>query len=500
MNPKTDLTQGPITQKLVMFALPIIAGNIVMQLYNVADSIIVGQFVGSDALASVTLSFPIMFLFNSLFMGLAMGANIVISQYRGAGNFKALERAVNTTYTLCFLVGGAISVLGLFLSRPLLHLLGTPDNILDDAAIYLMIVFLGTVGNISFNLSNGLTRGMGDSRWPLYSLIISSGLNIALDLLFVIVFGWGVAGVAIATCISHFAAGLILLSRFIKGKYGFHLTFKGMRNIDKKIIALIFRLGIPTSVQNGAMSLGMVIIQSLANNFGSNYIAASGILMRVDGFVIMPLMGLGMAITTFVGQNIGAGNVERAKKGTFTAILLICGIAVFFGFTLYNFGIYLMRAFTGNEAVLEMGFNGLRFIAFFYVFMGINQCVGGAIRGAGEANVPAIVAILGNLIRIPIAYMLAVRPLFNAAENAVASGYYATIELARAAGVGMEYYMGLFHSMGFSMTFGALLIMLYFLFGKWQTKGITNKAKQMQPGEIRSEESSEENPGESALI
>ena len=475
MSGKTDLTQGPIAKKLILFALPIVTGNIIMQLYNVADSIIVGQFVGSDALAAVALSFPIMMLFNSIFIGLSMGANILISQYRGAQNFEALERGVNTTYTLCLILGGVITVLGLILTRPLLILLGTPANILDDSTLYLTIVFIGTIGNISFNLSNGLTRGLGDSRWPLYALTISSVMNILLDLLFVIVFGWGVAGVAAATTISHIAAGLILMMRFVRGKYGFHLSISGMRNIDKTAVRLIFKLGIPTSVQNGAMSLGMVIIQSLANNFGSNFIAASGIIMRVDGFVIMPLLGLGMAITTFVGQNIGAGNVERAKKGTYTAMLIVGGIAVVFGFTLYNFGIYLMRAFTGNQLVLEMGLNGIRFIAFLYGFMGINQCVGGAIRGAGDANVPAATTIMGNLIRIPIAYLLAVRPMYKDIDNAVSAGLFATRELAKAAGIGLEHYMGIFYSMGFSMIIGASLIMLYFFFGKWQTKGLATR-------------------------
>ncbi|MCL2093970.1 MAG: MATE family efflux transporter [Treponema sp.] len=475
MSPRTDLTKGPITQKLIGFALPIIAGNIIMQLYNVADSIIVGNFVGSDALAAVAVSFPIMMLFNALFMGLSMGANILISQYRGAGDHEATERAINTTFTLCLVIGFCVSMTGLVASRPLLHLLGTPDNILNDSAMYLMIVFIGTTGNVFFALGNGLLRGLGDARWPLYSLIISSVLNILLDLLFVIVFGWGVPGVAIATMLSHFVSGMILLSRFITGKYGFRLTLTGMRNVDKAIIKIIFRLGIPTSIQNGAMSLGMVIIQSLANNFGSNYIAAQGIIQRVDGFVMMPFMGLGMAVTTFVGQNIGAGDIERAKRGAHISLLIVSGLSLLMGVVMYNFGFYLMRAFTDNVPVLEMGYNGIRFIAFFYICMGINATAGGAIRGAGEANYPAVVAILGSLIRIPLAYFMAVLPLLHSVEEAVSAGLYATAELARAAGAGLEHYMGLFHAMGISMAFGGALIMIYFISGKWQNKGLVQR-------------------------
>ena len=478
---RTDLTQGPIAKKLILFALPILAGNIITQLYNVVDSIVVGQFVGSDALAAVSLSFPIMMLFNVLIIGLAMGANILIAQYRGARDFEALGRAVNTIFLLCLIMGGIMSVMGIFFSRPLLMLLGTPENILDDASWYLMIVFMGTIGNIFFMLGNGLTRGLGDSRWPLYALTVSSVLNVLLDLLFVIVFRWGVPGVAIATMVSHFVAGLMLVLRFIRGKYGFKLSLGGMKNIDREAIKIIVRLGIPTSIQNGAMSLGMVIIQSLANNFGSDFIAANGIIMRVDGFIMMPLMGIGMAITTFVGQNIGAGNPDRAKKGTYTAIFIITCFSIVMGFTMYHFGIYLMRAFTSNERVLEIGFRGLRFLAFFHAFMGINHSVSGAMRGAGEAKIPALFSVLGNFIRIPIAYALALLPMNNDIHNAITSGLYATNELARAAGVGQNHYMGLFYSMGISMVFGAIIIMLYFMFGKWQNKAVVRRPMHAPP-------------------
>ena len=475
LNSKTDLTEGPIAKKLILFALPIIAGNIIIQLYNVADSIIVGQFIGSDALAAVTVSFPLMLLFNALFMGLAMGVNILIAQYRGARDYEAMERSVNNTFSLCIIIGALVTVLGLLFGRTLLQFLGTPDNILDDSVLYLNIVFAGTIGNTVYMLSNGLIRGLGDSRWPLYALIVACILNVGLDILFVIVFGWGVAGVAIATAIAQSFSGVILVLRFVQGKYGFKLSLSGMKKLHRPIVAIIFRLGIPSSVQNVAMSLGAVIIQAFANNFGSDYIASNGIVMRVDGFVIMPMFGIGMAITTFVGQNIGAGNVDRAKKGTYKAIQMTVLLCAVFGVILYFFGIYLMRAFTGNQQVLDMGLNGLQFLAFCYIFMGINQCVGGAVRGAGEANIPAIVAIFSNLIRIPFAYWLAVVPLRQEIADAVSAGVFSTQELARLAGTGMDNYMGLFHSIGISMVCGAVMIMLYFIFGKWQTKSIVRK-------------------------
>ena len=468
----TDLTEGPVAKKLITFALPIIAGNIFMQLYNVVDSIVIGQFLGSDPLAAVSLSFPIMMLFNALFIGLSMGANILVAQYKGAGDNEATGKIVNNTFSLCVIISLVITVLGVSLCRPLLKLLGTPANIIDDAVLYLAIIFLGTIGNTIYSLSQGIMRGLGDSRWPLYALIIAFFMNVVLDTVFVVVFHWGVAGVAIATIIAQIFSGLVLMARFMRGKYGFKLTFAGMMKVDLSIIKTIFRLGIPSSIQNGAMSLGMVIIQSYSNNFGSGYIAANGIVQRVDGFVILPLMGIGMAVTTFVGQNIGAGNVERAKQGTYSAIKMIISFSVVMGFILYFFGSYFMRVFTDNLEVLEMGTRGLKFLAFFYVFMGINQSVGGAVRGAGEATVPAITSIISTLIRLPLAYFLSVLPFNRDITQAISAGLFATKEAAQLAGIGLDHYMGLFSSMGISMFFGALMIMLYFIFGKWQTKSV----------------------------
>ena len=476
----TDLTEGSVIKKLITFAIPIIAGNIFMQLYNVVDSIVIGQFLGSDPLAAVSLSFPIMMLFNALFIGLSMGANILVSQYKGAGDYDSMGKTVNNTFSLCVIIGSIITILGVVLCRPLLKLLGTPANIIDDAVLYLAIIFLGTIGNTIYSLSQGLMRGLGDSRWPLYALIIAFLMNVVLDTLFVVVFHWGVAGVAIATVIAQVFSGLVLMIRFMKGKYGFKLTFSGMKKLNGNIIKMIFRLGIPTSIQNGAMSLGMVIIQSFANNFGSGYIAANGVIQRVDGFVLLPLMGIGMAVTTFVGQNIGAGNVERAKQGTYSAIKIIVSFSLVMGVILYFFGSYFMRAFTDDPEVLDMGMHGMRFLAFFYVFMGINQSVSGAVRGAGAASVPAATSIIGTLIRLPLAYFLAVLPFNRDISNSISAGLYATKEAAQLAGVGLDHYMGLFYSMGISMFCGAFMIMMYFIFGKWQTKGVVKHKMSVQ--------------------
>jgi len=241
------------------------------------------------------------------------------------------------------------------------------------------------------------------------------------------------------------------------------------------MISFILRLGGPASIQNMVQSMGMVVIQYFSNHFGSNFIASNAIIQRVDGFAIMPMFGLGAAVTSFVGQNTGAGNTERTRKGILAALRIAIGFTIVIGTLLFFFGFYLMRAFTDNQTVLEMGFNGLRFLAFCYVFMGIHQCMTGALQGAGATIAPAIISMIGNGIRITAAYTLALMPLNADIRAAVASGQYPTFELAKAAGEGLSHYMGLFHAMGISMACGAAMVLLYFKFGNWQTKGVVQR-------------------------
>jgi len=451
INPKRDLTQGSVVKKLLMFALPLMASNLIMQFYNVADSIIVGQFVGPGALAAVGVSFPIMMFFNAMFMGVSTGAGIVVSQFFGAKNRDALDKAVSTTFTLTMIVGVIITVLGLFLSKPILHLLGTPDNILDDAATYLAIIFAGSIGNMVYMIGGGILRGMGDSKWPLYFLIFSSVVNVILDLIFVAVFGWGVPGVAWATMIAHFAAGVLVYFRINKGDYGVKLRLRKM-HIDAFSAKTIIKLGLPTGIQSMAMSAGSLIIQSFANRFGSDFIAANSAVMRADGFVIMPMMAIGMAVTTFVGQNIGAGKIDRAKHGVRTAALMIIGIGTAMGVILWFFGIYIIRAFTQAENVLEIGERGIKVLAFVYCFMGLDQCFGGSMRGAGAAVAPMVTGLLANIARIPLAYFLAVVP---------------------------GDYMGLFYSMSITMILSSTMIYIYYRRGSWRNKAVVKTMKPM---------------------
>jgi putative MATE family efflux protein len=469
---KNDLTQGSILSKLILFALPLIASTLVMQLYNVVDSIVIGQAQGDHGIAAVGMSFPIMMLFNALFIGVSMGANVVISQMFGARDMQSVQRAVNTSVFLSLVIGSMITVIGLVMTRPILRLLSTPAEIIDDAALYLLIIFGGTLGSVGFNVLSGALRGMGESRWPLYAMITTTLFNIVFDTLFTIVMGMGVAGVAIATFLSYFLSAIILLFRINTGVYGVRIVPRQIFKPDYVTIRRILRYGIPTGVQTVAMSLGATINQAFSNNFGANFIAANSILMRTDGFAILPLMGIGMAMTTFSGQNMGAGKTERTRKGIYISLATVLTVSLSLGVLMWFAGESIMRLFNVSDTVLTIGVRGVRVICFFYTFMGAQHCVSGAMRGAGAVIPPFLTSTAAVCVRLLVTYAIAIVPLNRAIQAAVDNGLYASFELAKAAGVGIDGYASMFYSMGIGMVCGAAFDFLYFKFGHWQNKGI----------------------------
>ena len=473
-----DLTRGPIFKKIILFALPIMAGNLFQQFYNVVDSWVVGNFAanGTACLAAVNASFSIMLFFNSIYMGISLGANIVLSQYKGAKDHERLQTGMTTTFTLSLWCGLIITAIGLLTTRWILEVLGTPEEILDDAALYLRIIFIGTCGNVIYNGMTGMLRGLGDAKYPMYALIFAAILNIILDMLFVIVFHWDVAGVAWATIIAHLISGLLLVWKQHSGIYGAKIDFRHLR-MDKSILKLILKLGLPAAVQNAAFSVGNMINQSFSNRFGVSYIAAHAIIMKADGFAILPMIGMQMATTTYVGQNIGAGDVERTNKGIGAACVIGTVFAILVGVLLLLFGKDLMAIFGVHDEALQMGITGLNFIAYFYVFTALQNVLGGALRGAGASVASAIATVSATLLRIPLGYFLAIRPLNADCRAAVEAGLYATAELAEKAGVGMEHYFGLIQTWGFGMAIGLIVLLPYFFFGNWRSKGITDQAK-----------------------
>jgi len=476
-----DLTRGPITKKILLFSLPIILGNLFQQLYNVVDSVVVGNFAadGTHCLAAVNASFAIMMVFNSLYMGVSMGANIIIAQYKGAKDEKKLEEAMTTTFLLSMLAGLFITVVGCLAAKPMLRMLGTPADILDDAALYIRIIFAGTCGNVIYNNMNGMVQGLGDAKWPMYALIVSSITNILLDLLFVCVFHWDVAGVAIATILAHILSGCLMLWRQSTGVYGAKISFRHLR-MNGAICKQIVRLGFPSAVQNMCFAGGSLIIQTFSNRFGTEFIAANSMLMKIDGFVLLPMMGFSTAVTTYVGQNIGAGDLERTNKGIHSTLFLSAAVTVVLSVILYFLCPYITLIFGANAHSREMAAQGIRFVCFFYFFYSLQSTLSGALRGAGAALMSALCSIGSTFIRVPLSWLLAALPLNRACDAAVAAGEYATRAAAEAAQVGFEHYIGIFQTWGWSMLAGFLLILPCYLFGHWREMGITEQAKKLR--------------------
>lgn len=441
-----DMTQGKILKPLLFFALPMLFGNVFQQLYNTVDSIVVGQYVGGEALAAVGTSFPVLHMLVALFMGIAMGSGVMVSQYFGAKDFVQLKKAVRTSITLTLIVGFGSSVLGLFLAKPMLHLLNTPANVFDMAYEYVMIIFLATPASLLYNIISGILRGLGDSKWPLFFLIVASVINIVLDLLFVAVFRWGIAGAAWATLIAQFCAAVFSFIK-LQHREEYVRLKRGDLRIDRDIVKHLIRLGLPSGLQDTAFSVGMIVIQSFTNTFGYAVMAAGNAVMRVDGFAVMPMGSISMATTTFIGQNVGAGKLDRVKKGARTAMLLIIGIGGTLSALVVIFGPALMRLFTSDPRVLEVGGVALRILGPFYWLLGLSFLLGGILRGAGDALFPAIISLTTMiLVRIPLAYFLAVK-----------TGDY----------------RGLYFSMISGFTIGAVANFLRFISGKWRGKAVT---------------------------
>ncbi len=475
-----DLTRGPITKKILIFSLPIILGNLFQQLYNVVDSVVVGNFAadGTHCLAAVNASFAVMMVFNSLYMGVSMGANIVISQYKGAKDEKKLQDAMTTTFVLSMLAGLFITVAGFLAARPMLRMLGTPADILDDAVLYIRIIFLGTCGNVIYNNMNGMVQGLGDAKWPMYALVVSSITNILLDLLFVCVFHWDVAGVAVATILAHIFSGCLMLWRQSTGVYGARIDFRRLR-INGAIARHVVRLGLPSALQNMCFAGGSLIIQTFSNRFGTEFIAANSMLMKIDGFVLLPMMGFSTAVTTYVGQNIGAGDVDRTNRGIRSTLLLSAGVTVFLSVILWFVCPSVTLIFGANANSRQMAAQGIRFVCFFYVFYSLQSTYSGALRGAGAALMSALCSIGSTLVRVPLSWLLAALPLNRALDAAVAAGQYADRAAAEAAKVGFEHYIGIFQTWGWSMLAGLLLILPCYLFGHWREKGVTDQARKI---------------------
>ena len=405
-----DLTEGREAKVILNFAVPMLIGNIFQQMYTMVDSIVVGQGVGKEALAAVGASFPIIFLMVSLIMGITMGSSIMLSQFFGAKDYERLKQTRDTTYIFLSVTSIIITFIGLALSGPILRAIRIPDAVFPLAVEYLRIMFAGMIFLFGYNTISAVLRGLGDSKNPLYFLIIATILNIILDLIFVIVFKWGVAGAAWATVIAQgvsFVVGIVYIQ---KSRHEFlHIRLKTIR-FNGKIFRTMLKIGLPTGIQQSLVSLGFIALTRIVNPFGTDAIAGYTAASRLDSFAAMPAMNLSMALSTFVGQNLGAQKPERVRKGYLSTLLIATIISAVMTAVMTIGRKTLISIFSTDAGVISIGAEYLLIVSSFYVIFSAMFITGGILRGAGDTFVQMFFTLLALwIVRIPAAAILSSR-------------------------------------------------------------------------------------------
>ncbi|MDD3193371.1 MAG: MATE family efflux transporter [Oscillospiraceae bacterium] len=451
-----DMTSGSPMRLILSFSIPLLIGNVLQQMYNMVDSIVVGNYVGTVALAAVGTGFPIIYMMVALFMGIGGGASVIVSQYFGAGDLKKVSDTVDTIYTTALIGVLPVSLLGILLSGPLLRLINTPENTFHDAQLYMIIIFIGTIFSLGYNLNSAIMQSLGDSKTPLFLLTIACGLNVVLDLLFVIVFHWGVVGVAVATILAQAVAwvvGIFLINR----KYTYiHVNLLKF-SFDKELFQKIIKLGLPNGFQQMLFSVGTLALQSLVNGYGSDFMAGFNGANKIDMFAFFPAQSFGMALTTYVGQNIGAGKLHRVKEGLRSTMLMsvLCGIGAMVLVLIW--GPNMMHLFSQEAAVAEAGMVYLRPVMYCYLLFAVMNTFLSVLRGAGDMVFPMITSLLSLwIIRLPMAYLLA---------------FF----------FGKEY---IFFSYGGGWLIGMTMAILYYYGGQWKKKAVVSHPPEDAPAEV----------------
>lgn len=446
-----DMTVGKPSANLIRFAVPLLIGNIAQQLYSTVDSIVVGQYVGDGALAAIGASMPAINLLLVLFMGVSVGAGIMTSQYFGAKDKEALSLSVGTIMTATFVTALLVTVIGPLITPGMMRLLQTPADIYDMACEYLVILFLGMLGSAYYNIISGILRGLGDSIMPLIFLLTACGLNIVLDILFVAGFKMGIAGAAWATIISQFISSILCIWRMLRMKDVMVITLNTLIP-RKNLVMQLIRLGLPSGLTQAIFSFAMVVVQSLTNSFGTIIIAVNTVVMRVDGFAMMPNFTFGTAMSTFAGQNIGAKRMDRVEKGTKDGMKIGVIVSAVLVALILIFGKYLVYMFTSTQEVIDTSVHMMRILAVGYIAMAVTQILSGVMRGAGDTMTPMWISIITTVVvRVPIAYGLEFLTRNGGAQGSPDS---------------------LFISLLVSWVIGAVLTVITFRWGRWKKKSI----------------------------
>ena len=416
-----DMTQGPILRQLVFFSFPLMLGNVFQLLYNMVDSIIVGNFVSKQALAAIGSTTVIVSMIVFFFSGFATGAGVVIGNNFGARNMDRLHDAVHTTVAATFIFSLLLTLLGTAAVRPMLVIMRTPEDVFRDAALYLRIYIGGISGLLIYNMGSGILRAVGDSIRPLGFLILTSVLNILLDLFFVIVLKLGIAGAAVATILSQFVSAVLILLLLTRTRDIYRLDWKEL-HIDFPILKKIFSIGMPTALQAVITSFSNIFVQGYINAFGSDVMAGWSCYNKLDHFIFLPMQSMSVASTTFVSQNAGAGNERRSRRGTFLAILITCLVIGVTAAVLTFFAPAAVRMFSPDEAVIRYGAMFIRTNAFFLIFNGIAQVLAGALRGRGDSRGPMVI-MLFNFVVVRQIYLYWVTHFVANTPRLVGFGY-----------------------------------------------------------------------------
>ena len=416
-----DMTEGPILRLLIAFALPLMLGNVFQMLYNTVDSVIVGNFVSKQALAAIGATTMIVNLFVFFFNGFSIGAGVVIGQYFGARDMEKLHDAIETTMAATFILSLLFSLLSIVIVDPMLRMMSTPEDVFHDASVYLHIYLGGIAGLLIFNMGSGVLRAVGDSTRPLYFLIFTSLLNIALDLFFVLVLKMGVAGAAVATIISQFLSAALILVLLSRTRDIYRLEWSELK-IKWPILRRVFAIGLPAAVQSVITAFSNVFVQGYINVFGSDVMAGWSSYNKLDQFIMLPMQSMAMSATTFVSQNVGAGNDRRSDRGTVAALGLTCAVTGSIIALLVAYAPGAVRLFSPDEAVIRYGVLFIRTNVVFLLFNCINHVLAGALRGRGDSRGPMII-MLASFVALRQIYLFVVTHFIANTPRIVGIGY-----------------------------------------------------------------------------
>ena len=392
-NGQNSLTEGPIWKAILLFAMPILLGNIFQQFYNTFDSWCVGNFIGENALAAVSSSGSLIFMLVGFFNGVAMGAGVLIARYYGARDYAAMRRAIHTDVAFGLVAGVALSIIGVVFSPAILRWMGTPEEVMPQSVSYFRFYFCGAIFTVMYNIFVGILHALGDSRHPLIYLMISTVVNIVLDLLFVAVFKMGVGSAALATTISQGISAILCCARLLRLEQDHRLVLREIR-FDMGSLGRIVRYGLPSGVQNSVIALANLVVQSNINAFGKEAMAGCGAYSKIEGFAFLPVTCFTMALATFVSQNLGAGKYDRVKKGVGFGIGCCMLLAELVGLVFYFFAPGLIGFFNDGPAVVDFGTRHMRTICLFYFLLAFSHCMAAILRGAGRATVPMVTMLV----------------------------------------------------------------------------------------------------------